>query len=82
VASGALREVTLLGKLFEWVVSSEPATIITAIAAIITAFRLQSNREHKKTMTEIKKVGAQTNGVLTDRLERIERALGISEADQ
>lgn len=72
----------MIARLWDWFLSSNPATTITALAAVIAAFRVQSNHEHRKTMSEIKKVGVAVNGGLLARLDRIEAKLGIAEADQ
>lgn len=72
----------MLARLFEWFISSPPATIITAVGAIVAAFRVQSNHEHRKTLTAINSIGDQVNGKLLARIDRIEQALGIRESDQ
>lgn len=82
----------MLARLFEWFISSPPATLLTAVGALIYAmrrFRKQSRGEHRSTLRAIDGVSTQLNGELHDRmarnekaLDRIEKALGISEADQ
>lgn len=76
----------MLARLLEWFISSPPATIITAVGAIIAAFRVQSNYEHRKTLGAIKGVSDQVNGNgsgdLHARLDRIEKTLGIRISDE
>lgn len=71
----------MIARLFEWVTSSPPATMITALGVLVTALRIQSNREHRKTLAEIRGVGQQVNGGLLARIDRIEKALGIGGED-
>lgn len=74
----------MIQKLLEWFVSSPPATTITALAILVTALRVQSNREHKKTLntilgigTKVDGVGRQLNGDLLKRIVQIEKKLDI-----
>lgn len=82
----------MFARLFEWFISSPPATLLAAVGAIISAmalFRKQSHGEHRTTLKAINGVGEQVNGNLLERLNRIESRIerlidrhGISEADQ
>lgn len=65
---------------WEWFKASPPATIITALSALIIALRTQSNFEHRKTLRKLVTIDKHLNGGgdgLIQRIEKIERTLGI-----
>lgn len=71
-----------LARFIDWFFSSPPAVTITSLGVLVSALRWKSNREHKATQKSLDGISVQLNGQLLERITRIERKLGIFEADQ
>lgn len=61
--------VAMLTIMWDWFLSSNPAQIISALAAIGGLYRVSSNREHRATLAHVKRISR--------RLGRLEKAVGV-----